>query len=29
MWTDTTTHTAKRLAVYLSWTDQAGLHQVA
>ena len=28
MWADTA-HTAKRLAVYLGWTDQAGLHQVA
>jgi hypothetical protein len=28
MWADAA-HTAKRLAVYLGWTDQAGLHQVA
>jgi prepilin-type N-terminal cleavage/methylation domain-containing protein len=28
MWADPP-HTAKRLAVYLSWTDRAGLHQVA
>jgi type II secretory pathway pseudopilin PulG len=28
MWADTA-HTAKRLAVYLDWTDRAGNHQVA
>jgi prepilin-type N-terminal cleavage/methylation domain-containing protein len=28
MWADAA-HTAKRLAVYLSWTDRAGIHQVA
>ena len=28
MWADAA-HTAKRLAVYLDWTDQAGMHQVA
>ncbi|MDQ1480587.1 MAG: hypothetical protein QOI44_1448 [Actinomycetota bacterium] len=28
MWADAP-HTAKRLAVYLSWTDSAGIHQVA
>jgi hypothetical protein len=28
MWADAG-HTGKRLAVYLGWTDQAGLHQVA
>ena len=28
MWADAA-HTAKRLAVYLDWTDQAGIHQVA
>jgi prepilin-type N-terminal cleavage/methylation domain-containing protein len=29
MWADSPQNTAKRLAVYVSWTDQAGLHQVA
>jgi hypothetical protein len=28
MWADAA-HTAKRLAVYLAWTDQAGIHRVA
>jgi prepilin-type N-terminal cleavage/methylation domain-containing protein len=28
MWADPP-HTAKRLAVYLTWTDRAGIHQVA
>lgn len=29
MWVDSPQNTAKRLAVYVSWTDQVGTHQVA
>jgi prepilin-type N-terminal cleavage/methylation domain-containing protein len=29
MWADPALHTGKRLAVYVSWTDQVGTHQVA
>jgi prepilin-type N-terminal cleavage/methylation domain-containing protein len=29
VWADPPQNTAKRLAVYVSWTDQAGTHQVA